>query len=145
MFIQRWYQGLTIWFLPKDGVFHPRKHWIRSVIPHSMGFAHCCTHHFQDDLGQMIVSYSRENYHIMCMVIHYLPLQCLGETIGEHKSLPPIFASHVCSQLSWKVKSKKHCPFYFIGMGYHPQWYAIMPKKWSLVSLTENSRRHPVT
>ena len=42
-YIPRRYQGLTIWFLSKDVRFHPRKHWIWSVKPHSMRFTQCCT------------------------------------------------------------------------------------------------------
>ena len=33
-------------------------------------------------IGQMIISYSIEGYHIICTVIHYLLLQCPGEARG---------------------------------------------------------------
>ena len=68
-------------------------HWTTS-----MGFAQCCTCHYHDGLGQLIISYGTENYHIMCTVMHYLPLQYLGEATCAHRYLPPILVGHAHSQ-----------------------------------------------
>ena len=92
MITVKFYSTITMWTsdcLPGRQAFHPRKHLIWCVMPHNMGSAQCCTHPCLSSLGQMIVSYGREGYHIMCTVIHYLQLQCLGEAIGTLRYLPP--------------------------------------------------------
>ena len=114
------------------------------IIQYKVVSAQCWKHFCLGSLGQVIISYGRVDYHITCTVIHCLPLQCLGEAIGVHRYLKLILVGHAHSQWSWKVKPIKHCPFPFSGMGCHLQWYVTMPKKWSLVRLAENSRRHCV-
>ena len=47
---------------------------------------------------QITISYSTEDYHILCTVIYYLPLQCLGEATGVHRYLPPTLVNHFCYQ-----------------------------------------------
>ena len=111
--------GLTIWCLPRSGVYRPRKYLIWFIIPHSMVSAQCCIHPCLGSLGQMIISYGAEGYHMMCRVINYLPLQCSGKATNVHRILPPILTAHAHSPWSWKVKPIRHCPYFFSRMGCH--------------------------
>ena len=88
--------------------------------------------------------YCTVHCHRICSVKHFLSQQYQGETSGVHRYLPLTLVSHVCSQWSWKVKPRRHCPFFFNGTGCHQQWYVTMLKKWSLASFIANSRRHHV-
>ena len=57
----------------------------------------------------------------MCIMIHYSPLKCLGQTTGAHRYLTLILVCHANFKWSWKGKPRKHCPFYFSGMECHLQ------------------------
>ena len=63
-------QQMIIWFLPRSGVFHPRKHLIQFAIPHSMVFTQYCILPYHGSSSQMIMNYVIKDYHIMCTVIH---------------------------------------------------------------------------
>ena len=105
--IVRRYQGLTMWFLPRSGVFHPKKYKIWFVIPHSMVSTQCCTHPSLGSLGQTILSWGIKDYDIMC-IVHFLPLQCIGSN-----RCAQIFATHFGWSCSFpiKLKSKTHEAF----------------------------------
>ena len=49
---------------------------------------------------QMIINCGTEDYHIMCTVIHCLPLKCLGEAISVHRYLALTLVDNVHSQWS---------------------------------------------
>ena len=66
--------GLNHLVLDKKWGILPKKHLIRFAIPHNMVSALCCICPCLVHLGQLIVSYSTEDYCIMCTVIHCLPL-----------------------------------------------------------------------
>ena len=55
---------------------------------------------------QTIVNYSTEDYCIMCTVIHYWPLQCLGEATDEHRFFPLGF--DLSMSFLMKLKSEAH-------------------------------------
>ena len=76
------------------------------------GVQQCCTHPYLGGFGEMI-----EDYHIICTVIHCLPLQCLREAIGAHQYSPPILAGHSYSQWSWKVNLWSIVPSISTGWG----------------------------
>ena len=52
-----------------------------------MVFAQCCINLCLRSLGQTIISYGREDYHMICTMIHCLPQQCLRQAIGVHNFL----------------------------------------------------------
>ena len=129
--------GLDLLFLPKSKVFHPRMHWKQFMVPHSMVSAQHCICPCLGGSGQRIINHGTESY---CKTLFATTMSRKGNRCAQ------FFITNFCLSHSFpmKLKSEALDPLSRLSQqdGVPPP---IIPKKWSSVSLTENSRRHYVS
>ena len=88
--------------------------------------AQCFIHHYHSSLGQTVINWGREDYHITCTVIYCLTTQCSEEAISMQWYLTLILFGHACFQWGWKARLMKHSPYSFGEMVCYLQWNMII-------------------